>query len=225
MGKQQLVLGTLEALVAHTIKTCNGYGQKYMFGVSQRIEWVDPEAGQAWSDEYYTLAYDGLPKKKLAKSKPAQVEATIYSLTECRAHGVADYIVLSGALAKMIEAVWPTKPNRYGDGTELKGARTLEGLLKLLGKSDIGEQLKDAEAKVAADELVEQRAYAQKKIVGLARELADYLLLAQGNTEIRSVHVYGTHITALAGNGSVELLADGLGAVVTKAKMTEVLNA
>jgi len=221
--KDQLVLGTLEALVAHTIKTSNGYGRKYTLGVMRRDEWVDVEAGQAWEDQYY--ATNGLERTKLAKSKPTKVEVMVYSLTEFTTHGSADYIVLSEVLGEMALAVWPTKKSRFGDDTELKGARTLEGLLKLLGKSDIGEQLKDAEVKVAAAELAESKAYAQKKIVELAKELADYLLLAQGKTEIRSVHVYGTHVTALAGDGSVELLVDGLGVIVTKVNAQVVLNA
>lgn len=70
---------------------------------------------------------------------------------------------LSGELAIAIEAAWPTKKDRWGND-DFYGARSLVGILKLLGDDSVAGEIKTLKQKKAKLQAVRDRNNARRQI-------------------------------------------------------------
>lgn len=88
----------------------------------------------------------------------------------------SDVLYLSEELGAACDRVWKHGPVYKGSSTlEPKGYMTMAGLLKRLGRGDVGEQIKTAQAVEAERQAKQHRNYARAEIVKHLNEIEKLL--------------------------------------------------
>lgn len=138
-------------------------------------EWDDPEAGKKWNEEYYGLGWvphgsEGheeyeAKREELQSRRPAEHRVEIWSLSQSSNSWRSEYIYLSVELGKLLDRVWTKRePYRGASYTVNSGSLSVPGMLKRLGKTDIGKRVKEAEKLAEETRQRNARNYARKQI-------------------------------------------------------------
>ena len=168
MKAKTKTLETVEQLVEYALRlsTWNS-SQRWKLEDRSRKEYVDLEAGNAWQTEFYAVpwASPGIPaheefekaRKALYERQPEQRDKTTWTLVAAGDSYSPDRICLSEELGAAVDGIWTKKVTSTWSSTPQRvGVMTLNGMLKRLGKTDIGKQVKkiQAEAKAKALSLI-----------------------------------------------------------------------
>lgn len=174
---------TIEDLVTYIAE--NHYRGKTRWTLQTNYEWVwvDEEAGKAWEAEVNKNPYrswDDTPqyaeyerrRNELIDCRPEQKRITHYYLQESGDGYRLQYIELSNELGEQLTKVWTVRKTTY---TENFTPTTIPGILKRLGHTEIGVQIKAAQK--AADEASAKRNrnYARERARKLAAELLEVM--------------------------------------------------
>lgn len=195
MSHQFLTFETVEDMVAHVLTRPAGK-TNYKLEVRVNLRWDDPKAGEAWMARLDVVGW-GQERGTFLKNnvRPAEHNVTSYGLQSVGDSWSWAYIKLSAELGKAIEDAWPKKQGRWDSEPKPHGHRTLAGVLKLLGRSDIGRQIADAKAKDKEEQAKADRALVLRHIEKLARELAEYIGACGGKVGVDYVTVGRGKIT------------------------------
>jgi hypothetical protein len=174
---------TVEDMVKFVTERPHRGTTKYNLRDDMSMKWIDEQAGEQWHKaryddlEWVGYGQPGYEEYKAAADKldanmPKQKKVITWRLVESSSSYRADSIELSTELAEMLNKVWKKGPiNRWSSYEERKGAVSIPGLLKRLGNTDVGKQIKAAKA---AEQVIinkRNRNYTRKQI----REAADTL--------------------------------------------------
>ena len=184
--KQQKRFETVEDLISFVMgNTYRASGRWTLDDYSDWV-WANEEAGAAWDEEHFKNGwYVDLddPRRaeweaadtELCSRRPEQYRKTSYTLVEC-GHGYSNTrYALSDELGAAIDGIWTKKKTTYGLGLARVGSMTIPGMLKRLGKSDIGKQVKAAQAEADARAAKNKRNSARREAVRLAGQLIDLM--------------------------------------------------
>lgn len=157
------------------------------FSCEESTDWVwDNEAdGKVWEDMRNStdrpwLYNHGTPEREAAekaqedleKIKPSMHQEYTVTLRETGDGWHHDYIKCGVELSARIAKVWTRGPAYRGATRDVpKGALTLAGLLKRLGRTDISKQIDNAKAAIEAQNAKNHRNYARREIAAKAMEL------------------------------------------------------
>jgi len=197
---KELVLNTLDDLVGYVLSTQGGYGRKYNLDINTRTKFVDEAAGKEWDKKFWALTFGDAQRSELRKVKPEEVTVTIYTLIEAGEHYSRHNIYLYEELGALVASVWPVKEDRYH--CERRAPRTLEGLLKLMGKSDISKQVAAAKARAEDERKAMRRANTQEWVSKKAAELAKYIQDNDDDLDVKGLHIWDGIVSLLDENGN-----------------------
>lgn len=223
---KNMTLNTLEEMVAFALRQREP-SQKYMLQDRDAQVWENEAAGQVWQEaslaldrEYaghtYSYARDVDPEKyeeykikdaKLRELMPAKLTVKIYWLEAAGTGSMwhsRHRIELSTELGEMLDGIWKTK-ERYPSGmgwVTRTGWLTIQGMLKRLGRTDIGKQVQ------AAQKAAQERQERQHKIQ-VARNLLEQL--EQTKKAIERANELGVYATA---NTSINILTDAMNSFI-----------
>jgi len=184
--KQQKRFETVEDLISFVMgNTYRASGRWTLDDYSDWV-WANEEAGAAWDEEHFKNGwYVDLddPRRaeweaadtELCSRRPEQYRKTSYTLVEC-GHGYSNTrYTLSDELGAAIDGIWTKKRSTYGSGMIRVASMTIPGMLKRLGKSDIGKQVKAAQAEADARAAKNKRNYVRSEARRLAGLLVDLM--------------------------------------------------
>lgn len=205
MAKEQRIFNTVEELAEYVVNNPYAGSDKWQLVVQWDWAYVDPEAGAAWKAEYEADVYPEIynsPEWKACEARhqeyiarrPKQIKQYSYHLQyRTGSHWSArySYIYLSTELGEQLDKVWTKTKTSYGENY---AHITLPGILKRLGKSDVGAQVKAAKDAAEARRAKGQRNYTRSRARKLAAEL---LQLMADHPEI----TFPEGLTALADEG------------------------
>lgn len=182
---------TIEEMVSYVTKTASKFSsdRKYMLRSRTDSEWVNEEEGEAWRDidkmfpwfsfddkgcEPAKSYYEGLQEKHNA-IRPEMHNVTRWWLERSGDHysRFNGNIRVSNELALQLDGIWK-KVTKYGS-LERTGWLTLEGMLKRLGKSDIGNQVKAAKKTAEEEAAKNKRNYNRREVNRLAKMIVDIM--------------------------------------------------
>ena len=156
------------------------YSTRWILDENRSWQWVDAEAGKAWQTEENELDYvsysDPLRAEyevkdaELKSRRPEQEHVVSYSLVQAGDHYRPTHINLSMELGLQLKAIWTVRHNTY---SETYVPLTIPGMLKRLGSTDIGAQVKDAQAQAKETSERNSRNYARHQARKLAQEILD----------------------------------------------------
>ena len=180
--KQQKRFETVEDLISFVMgNTYLASGRWTMHDYSNWV-WVDEEAGASWDEERAELdvgrsEYEEWHKAnaELHSRKPEKYHKTTYALVECGHSYRSTRYALSDELGAAIDGIWTKKRSTYGSGMIRVASMTIPGMLKRLGKSDIGKQVKAAQAEADARAAKNKRNYVRSEARRLAGLLVDLM--------------------------------------------------
>jgi len=187
MKAKTKTLETVEQLVEYALSMSSyNSGQRWKLEDWSRQEYVDLEAGNAWQDEHNKIKWVsfGQPgheeyqqiRQESYSRMPAQRDKITWTLVASGHSYSPDRIYLSEELGKAVDGIWTKKVTSTWSSTPQRvGVMTLNGILKRLGKTDIGKQVKkiQAEAKAKAEKASRNRV--RKEARRLATELLDLI--------------------------------------------------
>lgn len=164
----------------------------YKLSLDVSDAWDDAEAGARWREwdnhvwsafcQMYGNLYDYAENHPIRVAlrgtcassqilKPGQHRVTRYFLES----KYATRLELSDELGKLVDGVWKTKKSKYGGRDERVGRVTLAGILRRLGRTDVGKVVKQAQVDAAARHLVGQqncaRAAAYERVIDLVKTM------------------------------------------------------
>jgi hypothetical protein len=169
------VLNTIDEMVAAALIYTD---KRFKLRDSTDYVYDDPEAGEEWQNArvsvigtcpgYGKEGYEEWSKRDDAydETKPSMYLVKSYELSE----SYDTWYALSPELGEKLDSVWTKKQSRYyRDTLERTGTLTLAGMLKRLGRTDVGQKIKDA--KYRRNNLRQQLA---KKMDELEKWVNDY---------------------------------------------------
>jgi len=180
--KQQKRFESMEDLIAFVVNNhYNASGRWTMDDYSKWV-WADEEAGAAWDEERFNNGWcvsrddPGYAEweaadAELRSRKPEQYRKTTYALVECGHSYRSTRYTLSDELGAAIDGIWTKRMSAYGSGRIRVASMTIPGMLKRLGKTDIGKQGKAAQAEADARLAKNKRNSARREAVRLAEQL------------------------------------------------------
>jgi len=184
--KQQKRFETVEDLISFVMgNTYRASGRWTLDDYSDWV-WANEEAGAAWDEEHFKNGwYVDLddPRRaeweaacaELDSRKPEKYHKTTYALVECGHSYRSTRYALSDELGAAIDGIWTKKRSTYGSGMIRVASMTIPGMLKRLGKTDIGKQVKAAQAEADARLAKNKRNSARREAVRLAEQLIDLM--------------------------------------------------
>jgi len=178
--KNEITFNTVQDMADYVLVNTYRAKTRWTLWENKNWEWVDAKAGAAWDAEDDALGYVSWSdaelraayeenKDELRTRRPKQHQVTTYGLQESTDGYRRDYIRLSTELGMQLKGVWTVRKNTYSDSFV---PITIPGLLKRLGKTEIGAQVKAAEKKAKETSERNSRNYVRRQ----ARELAQKLL-------------------------------------------------
>jgi len=178
---------TIDDLVAYTISQ-GVYDSKAKWRLVEVVshEWDDLEAGKTWDAED-APRWNSPEYEEYSKRCPAQHIVSNYWLERTGDH-YFDWITLNGDLGAQVWAAWPKKQSRYGN-YELSGIRTLVGLLKLMGRDEVGKQIVAARDELERKQNEQRRANVKAHIEKAAQELHEYLVKNAADHDVVSLTI------------------------------------
>jgi len=177
--KNEIIFNSIQDMIEYV--TENTYRAKTRWTLWEREsrEWVDEVAGAAWDAENDALGYVSYSdpgraefetkRDELRLRCPEQKRVACYGLMQAGDRYRPTHIKLSSELGSQLKAIWTVRKSRW---SETFVPITIPGLLKRLGKTDIGAQVKAAEKKAKETSERNSRNYVRRQ----ARELAQKLL-------------------------------------------------
>ena len=186
MKAKTKTLETVEQLVEYALRMSSyNSGQRWKLEDWSRKEYVDLEAGNAWQDEHNKIEWvsfgqPGHEEYKQAKQEsysrmPEQRDKTTWTLVAAGHSYHPDRIYLSEELGAAVDGIWTKRSARYGSYMDRVGVMTLSGILKRLGKTDIGKQVKKLQAEAKANAEKASRNRVRKEARLRATELLDLI--------------------------------------------------
>jgi hypothetical protein len=166
---------TIEDMVKWTMHPYNA-SRRWMLEDTTHQEYVNPELGAAWDDEFLSVHHDSPDyaeyEAALRARRPQMVDVTYWSL--CEADGNAR-IELAPALGAMLNGIWKTKPAWPGSrATKRVGNMTVQGMLKRLGV-DVADEVEAAIAKAERAEGVNNRNSVRREVARKAGEIMEII--------------------------------------------------
>ncbi len=185
---------TVDQLVEYVLSNPYNAKTRYKLHSVRSQEYVDPQAGEAWEQEWKTLTAeigdwwnesdDMTPDQKqenarrrshLHDFKPRMKDVYDWQLEETGGYSYRrPTIRLSRELGGQINATWTTRKSRYG-GMDRVGTVSLETIVKRLGKTDIAKQVAQVQAETKARLEKNQRNTARGEAERLAKQLVDLM--------------------------------------------------
>jgi hypothetical protein len=143
----------------------NVLNEKY-FSKLWNLEWSDPQR------EAFRVENDALDELR-----PATHKVTTWYLEDAHYY---DHIDLSDEIGKAMNKIWTKSPSWRGSDRMVNKARlTLKGICAKLGQSDIGKQIKDAQAEEQRNSERNNRNYLRSRIRNHATQLQEIIQLAK----------------------------------------------
>lgn len=185
-SKNIIKFETLEELVTYA-ENLRYAATKYKLIHNEQKRWVDEAAGDAWWEERNNIKYPGFEasakeqkayEKARAENNEKRPEEKIihtYYLADNSMWG-RECFYLSRELFEMLDGIWTYGPRwRGSDVKERKGALTLPGMLKRLGKTDVSKKIKETQQREKAAAEKRSRNYDRKQIREASQKLYDLL--------------------------------------------------
>ena len=179
--KNEIIFNTVQDMADYVLVNTYHAKTRWTLWEHKSWEWVDEAAGAAWnaeddalgdvsySDAELRAAYEE-KKNELCARLPEQHQVTTYGLRESGDGYHHDYIQFSSELGSQLKAIWTVRKTRW---SETFVPITIPGLLKRLGKTEIGKQVRAAEKKAKETRERNSRNYARRQARKLAQELLD----------------------------------------------------
>jgi len=174
---------TVEDLVTYIAENHYRATTRFTLGTHNKWEWVDEEVGKAWQAEVDQNPYrgwDNTPEyaeyerrnNELIARRPKMKSVTHYHLQVAGDNYRREYNPVSQELGAQLAAVWTVRKSAYRESFT---STTIPGILKRLGHTEIGAQVKAAQK--AADEAAAKnsRNYARERARKLAAELLEVM--------------------------------------------------
>lgn len=164
-------LESLEDLVNYTLQQAPYDDSRWTLGINIDTEYVDPEAGKAWQEEFYSLKLDEAKRQEMYERQPETRRVRRFYLQENNGYRRHRHIQLGTELGEQLEKVWATRQTQ--DDTYFS-PMTLGSAIKRLARTDTDIAKRIKAVKKAAEDMraKDQRNYAR----GRAREKAQELL-------------------------------------------------
>lgn len=189
----QTQINTVEELVQFTAKRRPDKYDRWQFDARYDQEWADPEAGAKWMAEKNQLEdeYDGSDYTdqalmaeysnkvdELKARRPEMVKVGSFKMTHRSSTWNWHYITLSAELGEMLVDLWPrrTSDRFYGHPYTYM---TLTGVLKMLGRTDVGEKIRAEEERRRLNDLEIYKHNTKLSLVKAAKELQDRIAQAE----------------------------------------------
>lgn len=168
----------LVALATHPYSSNN----RYQLHMSHTREYDDAAAGKTYEDEGEAIRDTWRATNESYWSQPDYVAwgtrepakhavVVSYSLYHRSSTWHWHTINLSVALGQQVDAVWTKKKPRYGNIPQPVGVLTLSGILKRLGRTDVGDKIKAAKDAEAAKYALNRRNNARRTVLAKVAEL------------------------------------------------------
>lgn len=184
--KNPVKFDTLEDMIAFALAGSWNPKIRWTLHVYVEREFVDPIAGNEWKEERSALpyvSYDSPDRQafnelseELETRKPDMMNVTHYSLSEGTSGYPHDRIDFAHDLGKQVEAIWTHKPAYAGSSwLHPVGTMTVTGILKRLGKTDIGDQVRASQKAAELESAKNSRNYQRREARSLATKLVELM--------------------------------------------------
>ena len=184
--KDPIVIKTVEELANFAVAKLHYSVTKFELRDSSERVWDDPEAGKAWlAEEYHEFQMTRVVfetdeertvwKEELQIRRPEEHTVETWWLSEkSKYYGYSDLIIhLSTELGHLLNGIWKQVPYYRGatyTHRDLHGL-TIVGMLKRLGETGVGAQIKQAIAAAEAKALINRKHNIAECVTDKAREI------------------------------------------------------
>lgn len=185
--KTEMRFETIDDMAKFVLERTYRATQRYFLEDRTSWEYIDEQAGEEWQKKKDAIIYPGMSDEKkyqayvkandkLEVIRPEQKQVVTWSLRESSSSWNSSYIYLSVELGEMLDKIWTRKPPYRGASYENRtSSLTIPGMLKRLGRTDIAQQVKEAEQKAKLEQEKRHRNNKREEIRKAAKNLLDLL--------------------------------------------------
>jgi hypothetical protein len=186
MYKEETRFENVKDMANWVTKNTHNAERRFMLEFTTHTMYLDPEAGKAWEEKYYAIPYPSddwdAPEYKayrkaqedMQESQPETKQVPDWYLVESGDSRFKKYLHLSQDLGEKVNGIWKVTNSRWR-GSHRTGMLTIVSILKRLGLTDIGDQVKTAQAQVEAENAKNTRNYHRKAVIELALKMNEHL--------------------------------------------------